>query len=623
MMMNEPVKLPAYVVAALRKGLKLHKAGHSGDGLTQGTIDAAKRGVARGEWPASKILKSAAWLARHEADRESMIDPSSWDEPPGYSPAFVAWLLWGSDSDDKGRDWIDKTASKIKESESETYANDPSTPAPKKESNQYNQGVIDMSETKQAVAADGVDGVDVDGVDVAELARLDGEHSGDLHIMRVGDLYDLETGEALIPGGLTPEMAKMISQITNANIRNGHNLPISLEHGIEKAQGGGDGDRRPYGEITEVYYKDDENGGGIYGRKRWSKIGLEFVSAAMTDDGKTVLRTSPRVRFGPAFDPSTGASVGGYDADGEAIGAYIDVLALTTLPRQNNMYPVEMNRAHIEGDATLFSRWQIGERFDTIEDNETPETGETKISRKSVTNNEGAIMSKKTPNEAIDVLLARGSDEAVALFKAARIDEGDDVAALTNVVNETFAALELARTDLAAFREDEAKRKAEKREIEVDALLADHEFQTDDMRLFFRGALLGNDENAVNMARTALESRVAVDPLESFDAVVLAAKERGAIPADWDNSEIRELARTAPAVAEKMVAAFTDGATVRVGEPAGTAIIDEPVDRDEAAVELSRLAHEKAKADGVALAAALKIVKTDRPDLVGVIEGVQ
>ena len=124
-------------------------------------------------------------------------------------------------------------------------------------------------------------------------------------------------------------------------------------------------------------------------------------------------------------------------------------------------------------------------------DNETPETGETTISRESVTKNEGAIMSKKTPNEAIDVLLARGSDEAVALFRAARIDEGDDVAALTNVVNETFAALELARTDLAAFREDEAKRKAEKREVEVDALLADHEFQTDDMRLFFRGALLG------------------------------------------------------------------------------------------------------------------------------------
>ena len=49
----------------------------------------------------------------------------------------------------------------------------------------------------------------------------------------------------------------------------------------------------------------------------------------------------------------------------------------------------------------------------------------------------------------------------------------------------------------------------------------------------------------------------------------LAAKERGAIPADWDNSEIRELARTAPAVAEKLVSAFTGGATVRVGEPAG------------------------------------------------------
>lgn len=110
------MKLPSYIIAALRKGLELHKAGKSGDGLVPATVAMATRGVSSGEWPDEKIVRASAWFARHIGDRQRMKNPRAWDDAPDYSPAYVAWLLWGSDSDGRGRNWIDNQAKKIKES---------------------------------------------------------------------------------------------------------------------------------------------------------------------------------------------------------------------------------------------------------------------------------------------------------------------------------------------------------------------------------------------------------------------------------------------------------------------------------------------------------------------------
>ena len=114
------VRLPKYVTDALSKGLKLHREGLSGDGLVKETVDMARRGVREGSWPDSKVVKAAAWFARHEADRQRMNDPNSWDDPPDYSPAYVAWLLWGDSGSGRGRRFLENEAEKIK-SDSDVY----------------------------------------------------------------------------------------------------------------------------------------------------------------------------------------------------------------------------------------------------------------------------------------------------------------------------------------------------------------------------------------------------------------------------------------------------------------------------------------------------------------------
>ncbi len=114
------VSLPAYVISALEKGLKLHDEGLSGDGIVADTIRMARMGVRERSWPESKVVKASAWFARHEADRRRMNNPDEWDDPPNYSPAYVAWLLWGDSGNGRGRRFLDNAAEKIK-SEPDVY----------------------------------------------------------------------------------------------------------------------------------------------------------------------------------------------------------------------------------------------------------------------------------------------------------------------------------------------------------------------------------------------------------------------------------------------------------------------------------------------------------------------
>ena len=94
---------PQGVREALRRGLELHEAGASGDGLQPETVAWARR-MASGE-PASreKIIKMRAWHARHAVDKRP-----GWDNPP--TPGYVAFLLWGGEP---GRVWSNKVAEMI------------------------------------------------------------------------------------------------------------------------------------------------------------------------------------------------------------------------------------------------------------------------------------------------------------------------------------------------------------------------------------------------------------------------------------------------------------------------------------------------------------------------------
>lgn len=62
---------------------------------------------------------------------------------------------------------------------------------------------------------------------------------GDIHVMRLGPLFDIESGEKILD--LDPELAQTIATTTQAVIESGHTVPMSLEHGIETGYRGNPG----------------------------------------------------------------------------------------------------------------------------------------------------------------------------------------------------------------------------------------------------------------------------------------------------------------------------------------------------------------------------------------------
>ena len=98
------IKLPKNVIRSLKAGLKKHRAGFSGDGLTAKTITSAQHGIKNGRWPKDKIVKASAWFARHNHNFEQAKNANT--------PMVTAWQLWGGGYG--GREWLDAQAQKIK-----------------------------------------------------------------------------------------------------------------------------------------------------------------------------------------------------------------------------------------------------------------------------------------------------------------------------------------------------------------------------------------------------------------------------------------------------------------------------------------------------------------------------
>ena len=107
------MKPPDYIISAAKRGLELLADGYGGDGLTEGTKDAARR-MAAGEISDEKIVKANAWAERHAVDldagKNSNADDKEW---PGAGA--VAHYLWGINplSPDAAREWFKRQAEKI------------------------------------------------------------------------------------------------------------------------------------------------------------------------------------------------------------------------------------------------------------------------------------------------------------------------------------------------------------------------------------------------------------------------------------------------------------------------------------------------------------------------------
>ena len=99
---TEELTPPEAVQREALKGVALHEAGRSGDGIKPETIRRANS-IANGEPQSEQWVTSEApaWFARHEADWEEGVDDVEGQESPGY----VAWLLWGGDA---GEEWVEE-----------------------------------------------------------------------------------------------------------------------------------------------------------------------------------------------------------------------------------------------------------------------------------------------------------------------------------------------------------------------------------------------------------------------------------------------------------------------------------------------------------------------------------
>lgn len=107
---DEPdLTLPEYMRAALRRGLRAHEEGRTGDGLQPSTVRMARQGAETGRWPADKWVKARAWFRRHRSDWTRGTDTKPGDESPG----FAAWLLWADGGDGRGRARVERIAEQI------------------------------------------------------------------------------------------------------------------------------------------------------------------------------------------------------------------------------------------------------------------------------------------------------------------------------------------------------------------------------------------------------------------------------------------------------------------------------------------------------------------------------
>jgi HK97 family phage prohead protease len=109
--------LPAYIRDAAARGLELRAEGFGGDGLVERTIREARL-MAAGEVSEDKVIRVAAWAARHlvdlDAPQNSDPDADGW---PG--PGAVAFYLWGIDPLDPqpAIEWFERKREQIREEE--------------------------------------------------------------------------------------------------------------------------------------------------------------------------------------------------------------------------------------------------------------------------------------------------------------------------------------------------------------------------------------------------------------------------------------------------------------------------------------------------------------------------
>ena len=633
------LSVPDFMRAAMQTGLGWYERGYGSKSLKPEVVEAAREAVELGAWSPKTWVEASAYLSQYA---HNLRDSSFHEARP--KPAGVSFALHGAINLVRAVEYVEEKCAQFEEfsrdlsdgeewhleqlaeQHNEVWADEP-------------EKVIRLGALREAwhrggpvrVGAllhlirtgrpfRGEEATDLDLVpagnpahnlarnaeetpDTLTLAAPDQDDdaingAAPIHVLRVGKIYDLEGGKLVLD--ITEDMAREIAETTQKLIDTaGMTVPISLEHGIESGQRGDtSADRRPYGLAKKIWY--DEEKKGVYASKEWSALGLSLVAASQTVDG-SALRISPRIKLTPLHHPSTGEVLG---------NSWLDVISLTSLPRQNEMAHVPLSRDEV---AQIESESAVVETVETVPE-ETPDISLTKPEE---TGDKGHPMADQEASP-VEIFLGRGTDEASVILAALGLDDDCNAVDLARAVEAIKTELGETIVELNRYQDAEKATALALREREAVELLDKHEVEAKAERELFLASLMSDDANTVEMARKAITGRGVVDNATRSQATIEEAKKRGAIPADFNlEGDIVEH----PEFVEAILSRIPDGATVRVGEPEGSSTAGLGGDavqmsKDAAGEELSRLARvhlSTGKADTLSVAHAQ--VKNEYPEI--------
>ena len=95
----------AGMAAAAKRGLALHEAGRSGDGLKPETVTYAGKIASREELTPEHVREMRAWFRRHAVDKKA-----GWGAAGAETPGYTAHMLWGGDP---ARRWSEAKVSQM------------------------------------------------------------------------------------------------------------------------------------------------------------------------------------------------------------------------------------------------------------------------------------------------------------------------------------------------------------------------------------------------------------------------------------------------------------------------------------------------------------------------------
>lgn len=215
---------PDYIREAAARGLELNADGFGGDGLTEGTLREARL-MARGQISEDKVIRAAAWGARHAIDLQASKNSDSGDDEwPGAGA--VAHYLWGIDplNPEPARAWFERKAEQVKDERSSDVE-----PVDGEEGNIMNRNVP-TDNLVRAAATDGATTVSGDG------RTLYGHFSMFNNFYEINSAYEGRFLERIAPGAFADTLA-----------RNGDKIKVLFDHGMDPQLG-----NKPLGVIRSM-----------------------------------------------------------------------------------------------------------------------------------------------------------------------------------------------------------------------------------------------------------------------------------------------------------------------------------------------------------------------------------